>query len=277
MRRATAAGWRNPAWRRHARAHEHDIRDTDAAHRPTDAAGVPGRPTRCAGRHAGKPGGAPVPRRQPADPRGGMVVDGADPRSMGAARLRHVRGRCRTGAAPVGPACCIRWNGRNRSWPIRSISRSGAAASPPKRCARRATGRSRGSAFARLASFILPDNVRSIRVAEKLGAVRDGTTTIRGFAGGLVGASRTWDAEHAVAAPDEPSPVRVLREDRAVGPACSPPIMPVARSRAAWAGSVCRRANWIGTSPGTSASPASPSACRPRWMPPRCCRPIRAW
>ena len=36
--------------------------------------------------------------------------------------------------------------------------------------------------FARLASFIMPDNVRSIRVAEKLGAVRDGTTTIRGFA-----------------------------------------------------------------------------------------------
>jgi RimJ/RimL family protein N-acetyltransferase len=36
--------------------------------------------------------------------------------------------------------------------------------------------------FARLASFIMPDNARSIRVAEKLGAVRDGTTTIRGFA-----------------------------------------------------------------------------------------------
>ena len=33
----------------------------------------------------------------------------------------------------------------------------------------------------RLASFIMPDNVRSARVAEKLGAVRDGTTTIRGF------------------------------------------------------------------------------------------------
>jgi RimJ/RimL family protein N-acetyltransferase len=36
--------------------------------------------------------------------------------------------------------------------------------------------------FARLASFIMPDNARSIRVAEKLGAVREGTTTIRGFA-----------------------------------------------------------------------------------------------
>ena len=34
----------------------------------------------------------------------------------------------------------------------------------------------------RLASFIMADNVRSARVAEKLGAVRDGTTTIRGFA-----------------------------------------------------------------------------------------------
>jgi RimJ/RimL family protein N-acetyltransferase len=36
--------------------------------------------------------------------------------------------------------------------------------------------------FNRLASFIAPDNARSARVAEKLGAVRDGTTTIRGFA-----------------------------------------------------------------------------------------------
>ena len=32
------------------------------------------------------------------------------------------------GTASVGPACCIRWNGRNRSWPIRSIARSGDAA-----------------------------------------------------------------------------------------------------------------------------------------------------
>jgi RimJ/RimL family protein N-acetyltransferase len=36
--------------------------------------------------------------------------------------------------------------------------------------------------FARLASFIVPDNARSIRVAQKLDAVREGTTTIRGFA-----------------------------------------------------------------------------------------------
>jgi RimJ/RimL family protein N-acetyltransferase len=36
--------------------------------------------------------------------------------------------------------------------------------------------------FPRLASFIVPDNTRSVRVAQKLGAVRDGTTTIRGFA-----------------------------------------------------------------------------------------------
>jgi len=34
----------------------------------------------------------------------------------------------------------------------------------------------------RLASFIMPENARSARVAQKLGAVRDGTTTIRGFA-----------------------------------------------------------------------------------------------
>jgi len=36
--------------------------------------------------------------------------------------------------------------------------------------------------FARLASFIMADNARSARVAEKLGAVRNGNTTIRGFA-----------------------------------------------------------------------------------------------
>jgi RimJ/RimL family protein N-acetyltransferase len=35
--------------------------------------------------------------------------------------------------------------------------------------------------FTRLASFIVPDNARSVRVAEKLGALREGTTTIRGF------------------------------------------------------------------------------------------------
>jgi RimJ/RimL family protein N-acetyltransferase len=34
----------------------------------------------------------------------------------------------------------------------------------------------------RLASFIVPENTRSVRVAQKLGAVRDGATTIRGFA-----------------------------------------------------------------------------------------------
>jgi RimJ/RimL family protein N-acetyltransferase len=36
--------------------------------------------------------------------------------------------------------------------------------------------------LARLASFIMPDNVRSARVATKLGAVREGATTIRGLA-----------------------------------------------------------------------------------------------
>ncbi len=34
--------------------------------------------------------------------------------------------------------------------------------------------------FARLASFIRPDNARSIRVAEKLGAVREGMVELRG-------------------------------------------------------------------------------------------------
>ena len=36
--------------------------------------------------------------------------------------------------------------------------------------------------FARLASFILPENIRSIRVAEKLGAVQQGMAELRGFA-----------------------------------------------------------------------------------------------
>jgi RimJ/RimL family protein N-acetyltransferase len=35
--------------------------------------------------------------------------------------------------------------------------------------------------FARLASFILPGNAQSIRVAEKLGAVREGMVALRGF------------------------------------------------------------------------------------------------
>jgi RimJ/RimL family protein N-acetyltransferase len=35
--------------------------------------------------------------------------------------------------------------------------------------------------FARLASFIMPDNTRSLRVAEKLGAVREGTVELRGL------------------------------------------------------------------------------------------------
>jgi RimJ/RimL family protein N-acetyltransferase len=35
--------------------------------------------------------------------------------------------------------------------------------------------------LARLASFILPENARSIRVAQQLGATRDGTVTLRGF------------------------------------------------------------------------------------------------
>jgi RimJ/RimL family protein N-acetyltransferase len=35
--------------------------------------------------------------------------------------------------------------------------------------------------FERLASFILPDNTRSIRVAQTLGAVREGMVALRGF------------------------------------------------------------------------------------------------
>ena len=103
-RRATAAGWRNPAWRRHATAHEHDIRDTDAAHRATGAAGA-STPAdhRCVGRHGGQPGGAPLPRQQSAEPRGGMGGDGDDPRSMGAARLRR-RSRVERRTEAAAPA-----------------------------------------------------------------------------------------------------------------------------------------------------------------------------
>jgi RimJ/RimL family protein N-acetyltransferase len=39
----------------------------------------------------------------------------------------------------------------------------------------------RSHGFARLASFILPENTRSARVAERLGAILDGTITLRGF------------------------------------------------------------------------------------------------
>jgi RimJ/RimL family protein N-acetyltransferase len=35
--------------------------------------------------------------------------------------------------------------------------------------------------FRRMASFIIPENIQSIRVAEKLGAVREGTLLLRGF------------------------------------------------------------------------------------------------
>ena len=42
--------------------------------------------------------------------------------------------------------------------------------------------------FARLASFIRPGNARSIRVAQKLGAVREGMVELQGLPGGMVGA-----------------------------------------------------------------------------------------
>ena len=38
-----------------------------------------------------------------------------------------------------------------------------------------------GDGFARLVSYILPENIRSQRVAAKLGAAREGTITLRGF------------------------------------------------------------------------------------------------
>lgn len=64
--------------------------------------------------------------------------------------------------------------------------------------------------FPRLASFILPDNTRSQRVAQKLGAVREGMVPLRGLQ------AEWWVHRPAMTtgllAPDEASPVRVLHE-----------------------------------------------------------------
>ena len=69
--------------------------------------------------------------------------------------------------------------------------------------------------FDRLASFILPDNARShARGGEAWGGARGDGGAAR-HPGGMVGASATREAPDmtALLTPDEPSPVRVLRED----------------------------------------------------------------
>ena len=116
------------------------------------------------------------------DARGGMVVDGAEPGPMGAARLRHVRGRGRGALRRLGRRAASAGMAGTGAGLFARSAVLGARHRHRSGLARRATGPSRGSTLSRLASFIMPDNVRSARVAEKLGAVRDGTTTIRGFA-----------------------------------------------------------------------------------------------
>ena len=98
-------------------------------------------------------------------------------RGYGIFALERVADRCFIGFAGVlHPA----------DWPEPELSYS--LARPAWGCglATEAASAARSWAFsqpglARLASFILPQNVRSIRVAQKLGATRDGTITLRGF------------------------------------------------------------------------------------------------
>ena len=120
--RARAEGWRKPAWPRHATAHEHDIRDTHAAHRAPGAAGFRAGDIDAWAAMEAEPGGTPLPRQRSADARAGLGRDGTHPRTMGAARLRLLRAGTpdRWRLRRHTPACCIRRNGLSRSWPTRS-------------------------------------------------------------------------------------------------------------------------------------------------------------
>ena len=102
---------------------------------------------------------------------------------MGAPRLRRVRGRARADSFAG-------WAGvlHPLEWPEPELAYSLDQPFWGRGIATEAARAAREWAFARLdvrrgwqvSSW--PDNARSIRVAEKLGAVRDGTSTIRGFA-----------------------------------------------------------------------------------------------
>jgi RimJ/RimL family protein N-acetyltransferase len=88
----------------------------------------------------------------------------------------------------VSDACFIGFTGvlHPADWPEPELSYSLTREAWGYGFATEAAGAARDWAFdqpdlARLASFILPQNVRSIRVAQKLGAIRDGTVTLRGF------------------------------------------------------------------------------------------------
>ncbi len=88
----------------------------------------------------------------------------------------------------VADGCFIGFTGvlHPADWPEPELSYSLARAAWGSGFAAEAATAARDWAFAqpgveRLASFILPENTRSLRVAQKLGATRDGTVTLRGF------------------------------------------------------------------------------------------------
>ena len=82
--------------------------------------------------------------------------------------------------SPGSPACSTRTD-----WPEPELAYSLAPHAWGQGFATEAAAAARDWAFARhglrrLASFIMPGNVRSIRVAERLGAVREGELDVRG-------------------------------------------------------------------------------------------------
>ena len=100
---------------------------------------------------------------------------------MGAARLRRVRGRSTSGrfAGWAGVLHPLEWPEPELAYSLDQPilgpwhrHRGGARRARLGLCAARLS--------TRLASFIRPDNARSMRVAEKLGAVREGMVELRG-------------------------------------------------------------------------------------------------
>jgi RimJ/RimL family protein N-acetyltransferase len=88
----------------------------------------------------------------------------------------------------VADACFVGFTGvlHPVDWPEPELSYSLARAAWGNGFATEAAAAARewafgGPGFTRLASFILPENSRSLRVAQKLGATRDGTVTLLGF------------------------------------------------------------------------------------------------
>ena len=133
---------------------------------------------------------------------------------MGAARLRPVRAR-----ADVGHG--FRRLGRHAAsaeWPEPELAyslaqRAGAGALPPRRRVRRATGPSRSIGFPPPGQFHHRRQYQISARRRETWRTREGTSIIRG-------SEAEWWVHRTMTellAPDEPSPVRVLREDRALG------------------------------------------------------------